>query len=445
MTDFGAALLPGRVFASGSEPYERATTPRNARSVQRPLAVVRAHHPDDVTVCVRAAADAGVKVAVQATGHGAAVDITSDQVLLDLSALDNVEVDAQARVVRAGPGATFAKINAAAFRHGLLAPGGTAGDVGVAGYTALGGVGWMTRPHGLASASLLSVDVIDATGRRLHADDTHHDEVLWGWRGGGGVGIATQLELRLFPANDLHAGLMLWSADHAEAIIPAWGRALPDLDPSLTSALGILKAPDAPFVPEHLRGKPVVHLSAATIGGEAAMQTLRHALASLPDPSLDTLGACDDKRLTTIHLDPPVPVPALGTGRWLRAEAGEHALTILAEAEISPDSPLVKVELRHVTAPPSDISGALTSCPGDLTLHALGPAKDDTTTGPVEAALTRVLATTKPVDAGQSVASFCDGRVQVPEAYPPVVAARLDTVRRTLDPEGLISPSRHLK
>ncbi|MFG1928637.1 FAD-binding oxidoreductase [Cryptosporangium sp. NPDC048952] len=445
MTDFGAALLPGRVFAPGSEPYERATTPRNARSVQRPLAVVRAQNPGDVTVCVRAAAAAGLKIAVQATGHGAAADIPPDHVLLDLSALDAVEVDPQARVVRAGPGATFAKINAAAFRHGLLAPGGTAGDVGVAGYTALGGIGWMLRPHGMASASLLSVDVIDATGRRLHTDDTHDAEVLWAWRGGGGVGIATRLELRLFPANDLQAGLMLWSAGHAEAIIPAWGRALPNLDPSLTSALGILKAPDAPFIPEDLRGKPVVHLSAATVGGEAAMQTLRRALGALPDPSLDTLGACDDKRLATIHLDPPVPVPALGTGRWLRAEAGAHALALLAAADISPHSPLAKVELRHVSAPASAVSGALTSCPGDLVVQAVGPANDDAAATAVGAALSRVLTATRTVDAGQSAASFCDGQVRVREAYPIAVAARLDTVRRALDPDGLISASRHLR
>ena len=440
-----AALLPGRVFAPGTDEYNRASTPRNATARQRPAAVVTAYSADDVGGCLRFASQVGLRVVVQATGHGAAGDIGDDVLLLDTSRLDFIEVDPDRRVVRAGAGATFGAINAAAFEHGLLAPGGTAPDVGVVGYTVCGGVGWLTRPHGLASAALLSVDVVDGTGRQLHADDGEHADVLWAYRGGGGVGIAAAMEMRLFPAQDLYAGYVLWAAEHASTVIPAWGKALSRLDPALSSAVGLLHAPDAPTVPESLRGKAVVHLSAATVGGESAMETLREILSALPAPAIDTLGPCDAARLATIHLDPPAAVPAVGEGRWLTAEAGTLALDILTAAGTGVDAPLAEVELRHVTSAPSDTPGAETSCPGEILLHATGPAPDEDSRQRVQSALGAVLAAARPVDTGRSAAAFRDGQASAPDALSSETRERLASIRRRIDPDGVIQLSRMLR
>lgn len=437
--------LPGRVFVPGMDAYTRATTPRNTRVPQLPVAVVTAHSADDVVGCVRAAGEAGLRVVVQATGHGAGAEVGGDALLLDTSRLKAIEVDPDRRVVRAGAGATFGDINDAAFRHGLLAPGGTAPDVAVAGYTIYGGVGWLSRPHGLASAALRSVDIVDGAGRQLHADDDHRDDVLWAYRGGGGVGVATSLELRLFPAHDLHAGYLLWSAEHAGTVISAWGRALPQLDPALSSAIGLLHAPDAPTIPEPLRGKVVVHLSAATVGGEPAMQTLRSVLDTLPAPAWDTIGPCDAARLSGIHLDPPAPVPALGEGRWLTAAAGARAFEIAAAAGTSLDSPLAEVELRHVTAARSDTPGAQTSPPGEILFHATGPAPDEDSRRRVTSALEAVLAAAQPVDTGYAVPAFRDGQDSAPGALPLDVRTRLEAIRRQVDPGAVISVSKLLR
>ena len=434
--------LPGRAFAPGTAEYVRATTPRNATARQRPVAVVTARSADDVAGCLLAAAEAGLRVVVQATGHGAAGDIGVDSLLLDTSRLNAIEVDPDRRVVRAGAGATFGAIDAIAFRHGLLAPGGTAPDVGITGYTTQGGMGWLTRPHGLASAALLSVDVVDGSGQQLHADDEHYADVLWAYRGGGGVGIATAMELRLFPAQDLYAGYALWAAEHASTVIPAWGQTLSRFDPALTSAIGLLHAPDAPSVPESLRGRPVVHLSAATVGGEPAMQTLREMLSTLTPPAIDTIGPCDAARLSTIHLDPPAPVPALGEGRWLTASAGALALDVLTAAGTAPDGPLGEVELRHVAATPSDTPGAETTCRGEILLHATGAAPDGKSRQRVESALLTVLAAARPVDTGRSAAAFRDGQASAPDALPAEVRERLAEIRRRVDPSGVISLSR---
>jgi FAD/FMN-containing dehydrogenase len=436
------ARLPGRVFRPGTDEYARATSPHNASARQRPAAVVAAQDAGDVAACLQAAAEAEWRVAVQASGHGAAGEIGADTLLLDTSRLNRVTVDADRRVVTAGAGTAMSAINQAAFAHGLLAPGGTSPDVAVTGYTAHGGVGWLTRPHGLASAALLSVDVVDGTGRPFRADDDQNSDVLWAYRGGGGAGVATAVQLRLFPASALHAGYLLWDAGHAAEVVRAWGQALPDLDSALSTSISLLHAPAAPFIPEALRGKPVVHLAAATVGGEAAMQTLRKALSALPEPAANTLGPCDAARLSGIHLDPPVAVPALGEGRWLTASAAEHALQILTAA--GTDSSVAMVELRHVAAPASSVPGALTSPGGEILLHAVGAAPDPAARRRVTTGLEAVLAAARPFDTGHSAAAFRDGRTATPDALPADTRTRLASIRRRTDPHDLIVVPRQL-
>lgn len=437
--------LQGPVHRPGSAGYARATSPRNATARQEPLAVASAAVAGDVAVCLRWAEANGVEVAVQATGHGAGRDIGPDQLLIDTSGLDAVEVDPDRRVVRAGAGATFAAINAAAWEHHLLAPAGTAPDVAVVGYTAWGGVGWLTRPHGLASASLLAVDLVDGSGRTQRADDTSHQEVLWAYRGGGGVGVATSVEMQLFPAGDLWAGYLLWPADHAQEVLSAWGRALPQLHPSLSShASLLLHAPDAPTVPEDLRGRAVVHMAAASVAGQEGMSALRRVLAELPPAALDTLGPCDARRLSTIHLDPPAAVPALGRGRWLRAAAGEQAAQILTAAGTEPTGALAEVELRHVAHAPTGVSGAMTDCPGELLLHATGAAADAASVQAVDEALEVVLVAASADDIGRSAAAFHDGRAWAPDALDSTAQHRLSAVRESVDHHHRVAESRRL-
>ena len=360
-------------FSPGADEYDTATTPRNTTAAQTPAAVLLASRAEHVAAAVQAAARTGFTIAPQATGHGAAGDLDGEVILLDTSGMNHVEIDADRRVARVGAGATFGQINAAAYRHGLLAPGGTAPDVAVVGYTALGGVGWLTRPHGLASASLRSVDVVDGLGQAVHADDEQHEDLVWVFRGGGGAGIATTMELALYPADELRAGYLLWPVEHATAVLPTWGRALATFHPALATGISVLHAPDAPTVPEPLRGKPVVHLCAATVAGPAGEDSLRRLLATLPTPAIDTFGPADADRLAMIHLDPPAPVPAIGEGRWLTDGAAGRVFEILTAAGTGTDSPLAEVELRHVAAPASSVPGALTSVPGNLLLHATGP------------------------------------------------------------------------
>ena len=173
-------------------------------------------------------------------------------------------------------------------------------------------------------------------------------EALWAFRGGGGVGIATSVRIGLMPAEHLWAGYALWPIAQARAVVSAWAATAAAGD-DLTSAIGFLHAPDSDMVPKALRGHRVVHVSAASTAGKKGFAPLRAALAAAPEPAIDTVGPCDAARLATIHLDPPVAVPALGEGRWLDASTPTHAWDILIALGVDDDEvALSEMEIRHV-------------------------------------------------------------------------------------------------
>lgn len=430
----------------GSPAHRRATSPWNTLATQDPAAVARVADPGDVATCLRWAAEQDLTVQIRATGHGAAGTVGSGTLLLDTSGLDHVIVDPVRAVARVGAGATWARVNAAAAVHGLIGPSGTAPDVGAAGYVFHGGIGWTTRPHGLASAALRAVEFVDGTGRVRHADPDHDIDPFWAFRGGGGIGVATEIEIALRPAAELWAGYALWPVEVADQVIPAWGEALARFNPAMSTALALLRhAPGIPDVPPGLHGTPVVHLSAASIDGAPAAVELRRMLDALPAPAVDTFGPCTAERLAGIHLDPPVPVPALGEGRWLRGVTGAEALAVLTAAGTTPDAPLDAVELRHMPTPSREAPlGALTAPPGQILLHAVGDAPDARTSASVEHGLDLVRAAAGPVDTGRSAAPFRDGRTTAPNALIDHDRRRLAAIRRDTDPGGLIVVPRPL-
>lgn len=438
--------LDGELCLPGSQEYDRATTPNNTTARQEPAAVAVVGSAEDVAACVRYAVEAGLHVTVQATGHGAAGRVGADTLLVDTHRLDGVAVDAERRVARVGSGVPWRALQEAAWQHGLLGLSGTAPGVGVAGYTFYGGVGWLTRPHGFASASLRSVDFVDGTGERRRADEEHEPEALWAFRGGGGVTIATAVELDLFPVESLTAGYVIWPAGRAEEVFSAWGEATARWGSALSTAVSVLRLPDTPDAPGNLGGQPVAYLGAATVDPDQA-RDIEELLGGLPSPAANTLGSCDANRLSGIHLDPPVPVPALGEGRWLTKEAGARAAQILTAPGTGPDSPLVLAELRHVGLEDgggSGVPGALTAPPGDFLLQAVGDTPDKESRSAVEEGHNTLLGAARTVDTGRRAAAFRVGRTSAPDALDVASRARLREVEAIYDPGQVFSVPRPL-
>lgn len=428
------------VFAPGTEDYATSTTPQNALVRQRPRLVVRPTTAEQVGACVRYAAEHGLTVVPQATGHGAAAELGDDVLLLDTAGLAEVSIDAAARAARVGAGSRWGAINGAAFAHGLLGRSGSAPDVGVTGFTFGAGAGWLTRPWGLASGALTAVDYVDGAGAVRRGSDDAPDEVdrdvVWACRGGGGVGVAVTLEFDLVPVEDLWAGYLLWPIDALDAVTSAWAESVDAVGPGLVTSLAILLAPASPLIPEELQGSKIVVLSLASSTGSADAATLLDALEVVPRPVTDTWGPSDAERLGQIHLDPPTPVPGIGISRWLDDALPSVVLDVLHAAA---ESPVVQVEVRNVRNDAPTREGALDRAPGSFMLHAVGAPDDDGGTGPLEEGFDAILAAARPADTGLAIGSWSDGRAAVPDALPADVRARVRAIADRVDPGRVLA------
>ena len=237
------ARVSGTVIGQGDPGYDEARTVWNGMVDRRPWAVVRAAGVRDVAPTVGLARELGLDLAVRGGGHNVAGNGTVDDgVVLDLADLHAVSVDPAAATVRVEAGATLADVDAATEPYGLIVPAGVVSSTGVAGFTLGGGVGWLTRAHGLAADNLISVELVTADGRQITADEVEHPDLFWALRGGGGnFGVVTAFSFRAFPHGaQVLAGTFIYRQDRwrqAWAALEEWTRDLPDAMTPITTTL----------------------------------------------------------------------------------------------------------------------------------------------------------------------------------------------------------------
>jgi FAD/FMN-containing dehydrogenase len=167
-----------------------------------------------VIAAVRLARDNGLLVAVRGGGHNIAGNaVCEGGLLIDLSPMRSVQIDAKARTARVEPGVTLGEFDQEAQSFGLATPLGINSTTGVAGLTLGGGFGWISRRFGLTADNLLSADVVTADGELLHASAASNPDLFWAIRGGGGnFGVVTSFEFKLYPVGpELVSGLIVHS------------------------------------------------------------------------------------------------------------------------------------------------------------------------------------------------------------------------------------------
>jgi FAD/FMN-containing dehydrogenase len=179
-------LCGGNVHLPGDPGYDAARTPWNVAVRQLPAAVAVPRDAADVSAVVRAAAAAGLRVAPQSTGHNAgplAEQGLEDVVLVRTSSLTDVRVDTERGVVRVGGGTLWEAAVDAAAEVGQAVLHGSSPDVGIAGYSLGGGMGWFARKLGLAANSLTAVEIVVGDGTLVRADAETNPELFWAVRG----------------------------------------------------------------------------------------------------------------------------------------------------------------------------------------------------------------------------------------------------------------------
>ena len=279
-----ASRLRGQTLLPGDEGYASACQDWAGRMPLRPGLVVRCAATEDVAAAVNFARDHDLPLAVRAGGHG--LRSTEGGILVNLSGMTKVSVNAAQRTARADAGLTLGDFDRATRTFGLAAVLGECPSVGMAGFTLGGGLGRLMGQHGSACDNLLSADVVTVDGRVLRASAHENADLFWGIRGGGGnFGIVTSFEHRLHPVGPVLAGALQYPMSHARAALRFFAdymKAAPDELDGLIEMGSVLQYAPAARVPT------VVINVCCGDNPRAAEQTLRPLRAFGP-PAVDTI------------------------------------------------------------------------------------------------------------------------------------------------------------
>ena len=282
--------LGGRLLRLGDEGYDEARSLWNGMIDKRPALIVRATGVADVIDAVNFARTNELLLSVRGGGHNVAGLAVSDGgLMIDLSLMKGIRVDPKARAAWAQPGATLGDLDRETQAFGLAVPAGIVSTTGIAGLTLGGGIGWLSRKHGLTSDNLLSADVVTADGRFLRASDDENADLFWGLRGGGGnFGIVTSFQYALHPVGPMVvAGLVLHPMDQATEFLQFYREYAATAPDELTAIPLLRRAPAAPFLAQEVHGAPVVGVAVLYAGsiedGQRALQPLKDFGSPLAD------------------------------------------------------------------------------------------------------------------------------------------------------------------
>ena len=202
----------GEVIVPSDAEYDHARRGFNAFIDRRPAVIARCSGADDVATAFAFARTNDLEVAVRGGGHNPAGHcVCEGGIVIDLSTLRTVDVDARERTARADGGATWLDFDAATYAAGLVTPGGVVGSTGVTGLTFGGGIGHLTAQYGLTCDQLIAADLVTPGGERVRASGDENPDLLWALRGAGGnFGVATSVEFRLHPVTGVVGGDLVY-------------------------------------------------------------------------------------------------------------------------------------------------------------------------------------------------------------------------------------------
>jgi FAD/FMN-containing dehydrogenase len=260
----------GPVLAPGNAGYDESRTVWNAMIDRKPALVVRCIGIADVMACVQFARQHNLLLCIKGGGHNIAGLGTADGALmLDMSLMRGVWVDAEKKVAHAQAGCLLGDVDRETQLHGLAAVLGFISLTGIAGLTLGGGFGYLTRRWGWTADNVVGMDVVTADARLVRASSDETADLFWGLRGGGGnFGVVTGIDYKLFPVGpDVVGGLVAWPASEARSVLEMYRTLAGQAPPELALVVFMRPAPPAPWLPKDMHGKPIVAILACHSGG----------------------------------------------------------------------------------------------------------------------------------------------------------------------------------
>ena len=451
-TRFSLEGFSGSLFHPGEDAYDEARTVFNGMIDRRPALIARCASVDDVVAVVNLARENDLPLSVYGGGHGVTGSAVVDGgVCLDMRGMQRVVVDADARVARVDGGATWGQVDAATQEHALAVTGGRVSTTGVAGLALGSGSGWLERSFGFVCDNLVRAEVVTADGRVVLASESENPDLFWGLRGGGGnFGVVTSFEFGLRPLGPIVlGGILMFPAAAAGELVRFYRDFMAKAPDEVGTGLAFITAPPEEFVPEPVRGQPVVGVICCYAGpveeGEAALRPLRE----LPYLGVDLVQPMPYVALQQL-IDPPNQkgMQNYWSGDFF-AELPDEAVDVLVTHATKPVSPLTQIILIPGGGAIARVDEDATAfgqrdAPWNIHYLSMWPDPADTETN---IAYTRALATAmKPWTTGRAYLNFIgdEGAGRVEAAFGPEKYARLAALKRTWDPTNLFRHNQNI-
>jgi hypothetical protein len=444
MSDFTGLAIAGRVATPSDPDWDEARLAWNLAANQSPEAVAFVESAEDVAKAVRFAAENDLRVAGQGTGHGAfgLAGSLEGTILVKTVRMRGIEVDPAAQTARVEAGVLVAELSAAAQEHGLSSMPGSSPDVGVTGYTLGGGLSWLGRRYGFACNRVRAIELVSADGEPRAVDAESEPDLFWALRGGGGgYALVTALHVDLIPIADLYAGALVFPAELGAEAVRAYRDWAAGVSDDVTSVVRFITPPPIPDVPEPIRGRPLLTIDGACIGGQEEGEAIVAPLRELGETIMDTWGQIPAEGLCRIHMDPENPVPGLGEGMTIRELPDEAIDAFASVAGPGSGSPLLLSELRHLGGAlgrPDPDGGALTHLDTGWVMYGVGMPMTPELGEAIPQHLQKIEQTMQPWAGEGSYFNFTERPCDADAILPADVCARLAEVKRKWDPAGMV-------
>lgn len=428
----------GKLLQPKDAGYDDARRVHNGLVDKRPAMIARCARATDIADAVNFGRKQGLEIAIRGGGHNVAgLAAVDNGLMIDLSGMKNIAVNAGARTARAEGGLTWAEFNRETQAHGLATTGGVVSSTGIAGLTLGGGLGWLMPKYGMALDNLLSADVVTADGRMLHASAEENPDLFWALRGGGGnFGVVASFEYRLHPVGPvITGGLAAHPFSNARDVLRFYRDATASLPDEVMAFLGLVHAADG-------SGTKLAALVVCHCGDTATGEAVLKPFKSFGSPVVDAIGPIDYCALNGI-LDGGFPKGALNYWKSsFLSELSDDAVDTLIDCFANCPAPMGSILLEHFHGAVCRIPPDTTAFPHRLKSYNMAVLAEWLAPEQTKSCIAwarESYAAMKPFMATRRYVNYMDndeGRDEVATAYGANLQ-KLRSIKRKYDPENL--------
>jgi len=455
MTEMTAAVIDGftgTLMTKGHADYDDARRVFNGLIDRHPAVIARCASAADVAAAIRHARANSLEVSVYGGGHGVTgAAVVDGGVCIDLRGLKSVEVDPGSRTARAGGGLTWGELDAATQVHGLAVTGGRVSSTGIGGLALGSGSGWLERKFGFTCDNLLEVELVTADGRIVTASDSENAELFWGVRGGGGnFGVVTRFTFRLHELGPIVlGGMLMYPAFMGRELVRFWRDFMADAPDEVGSGLAFLTAPPEDFVPEPVRGTPVIGVIVCYAGDPEEGQNVLKPLLEFGPPGMAMVQPMPYVALQQM-IDPGNQKGFLNywTGDFYNSMPDEAVDTIvdIATQPVSPFTQIILVPGGGAISRVDDNATAFGERQAAFNIHYLSMWADPSQTQVNIDYTKRLAGAMKPWSTGGVYLNFLgdEGPSRVEAAFGPEKFVRLRQLKTEWDPDNVFHHNQNI-